>query len=161
VILISNTTPIINFAAINKLELLRELYGRVLIPNAVYYELVIKAALPGAYEVQSLAWIETRLVLDRARVADLQTRMDPGEAEAIALAIEADNSLLVLDDYKARKEAQGIGLRVTGSLGILIEAKRQGLIDTVKPTLDDMIAQATFWVGHDLYLQVLRQAGEE
>jgi len=89
VIVVSNTSPIINLAAIGQLNLLEQLYGRIVIPQGVYHEIVIVGAgQAGAAEVQTSAWIESRQVVSQGLVTSLLTNLDKGEAEAIALALD-------------------------------------------------------------------------
>ena len=160
-IVVSNTSPIINLAAVGQLDLLRQLYGKVIIPQAVYHEItVIGAGQPGAMEVQTLEWIETKQVTNRALVMVLQTELDEGEAEAIALAIELRAGLLLLDERRGRAVASRLGIRFVGLLGVLIEAKQKGYHPAVKPVLDDLVTKAGFWVSQQLYARVLQAAGE-
>jgi uncharacterized protein len=160
VIVVSNTSPITNLAAIGQLDLLRQLYEKVLIPQAVYDELTVGGSQPGATEVQTLEWIETRQVTDRALVTALQMELDDGEAEAIALARELAADLLLLDERRGRTVAARLNLRFVGLLGVLIEAKQKGGIPAVKPVLDNLIAKAGFWVSQQLYARVLQAVGE-
>jgi predicted nucleic acid-binding protein len=161
VIVISNTLPLVNLAAVGRLELLLQLYGRVIIPQAVYHEIVVVGAgQPGATEVEAFDWIESRQVSDRALVASLQLEVDEGEAEAIALAVELDADLLLLDERRGRTVAFRLGLKFIGLLGVLIEAKHRGLVPTVRPILDDLIGKAGFWITRELYDRVLKVAGE-
>jgi len=161
VIVISNTSPIVNLAAIGRLDLLEQLYGTVIIPKAVYHEIVVLGAgQPGAIEVQTLAWIEARDVTDRALVTALQTSLDEGEAEAIALTIELHADLFLIDERRGRRVAFSFGLHFVGLLGVLIEAKHKGYVSSVKSVLDDLIAKAGFWVSGRLYARVLEAAGE-
>jgi uncharacterized protein len=89
VIIVSDTSPINNLAAINQLHLLHQLYGTVLIPEAVFRELTDPSfPVAGAIEVQTFDWIQTRTVRDRTLVEALSNELDIGEAEAIALAVE-------------------------------------------------------------------------
>jgi predicted nucleic acid-binding protein len=89
VIVVSDTSPLNNLAAINQLHLLHQLYRTVLIPEAVYRELTDpNFPIAGATEVQTLDWIQTRAVSDRTLVEALSNELDIGEAEAIALAVE-------------------------------------------------------------------------
>lgn len=126
-IVVSNTSPIINLAAIGQLDLLQQLYQKLTIPQAVYYEIsIVGAGQPGATEVQRLNWIESRQVANRALVTALQTELDEGEAEAIALAIEIGANLLLLDERRGRAVAARLGLQFIGLLGLLIEAKHKG-----------------------------------
>ena len=86
---VSDTSPITNLAAIGQLNLLRNLYGNITIPEAVYAELTdLDIPVAGTTEVQTLAWIQTRPVANRNLVARLEQELDAGESEAIALAIE-------------------------------------------------------------------------
>jgi len=160
-IIISNTSPVINLAAVGRLDLLRQLYGKIVIPRAVHNEIVIVGTgQPGAAEVETLDWIETRQVANRPVVAALQLELDEGEAEAIALAAELKADLLLLDERKGRMVASHLGLKFIGILGVLIEAKRGGLIPAIKPIMDDLIRRAGFWISQKLYDSVLQAAGE-
>ena len=160
-IVVSNTSPIVNLATVGRLELLRQLYGTVLIPQAVYYEIaVVGAGLPGTVEVDAFDWIETHQVRDRVRVTSLQLEVDEGEAEAIALAAELGAGLLLLDERRGRVVASRLGLKSIGLLGVLIEAKHSGFIHGVKPIVDDLIGKAGFWISRELYDRIL-QAEEE
>ncbi|MBC6424078.1 MAG: DUF3368 domain-containing protein [Hormoscilla sp. SP12CHS1] len=161
-IVISDTSPINNLAAINRLDLLQQLYGTVFIPDAVYRELTEPSfPVAGSTEVQTLDWIETRAVTNRTLVDSLSDELDIGEAEAIALAIEIQAEQLLIDERRGRLVVARLNLRYTGILGILVEAKSQGLIAQVKPLLDALIDQAGFWVAEPLYNSVLRLVDEE
>lgn len=158
-IVISDTSSITNITAINQLDLLQKLYQRIIIPEAVYRELTsVEKPVPGTKEVQTLDWIETRQVVDTALVEQLseEKRLDIGESEAIALAVELKAELLLIDERKGRQEAINQGLKITGLLGILIEAKLKELIPDVKPLLDDLIIIANFRVSEPLYQQILQ-----
>lgn len=98
--------------------------------------------------------------MDRALVTALQTNLDEGETEAIALAIEVGADLFLLDERRVRSVASSFGLHFVGLLGVLIEAKHKGYISGVKSVLDDLIAKAGFWVSRQLYARVLEAAGE-
>ena len=111
--------------------------------------------------MQTLEWIETRAVANRALVTALQMELDEGEAEAIALAKELAADLLLLDERRGRVVAAHLDLRLIGLLGVRIEAKRKGCLPLVKPVLDDLVAKAGFWVSQQLYARVLLAAGEE
>jgi predicted nucleic acid-binding protein len=159
-IVVSNTSPISNLAAIGQLELLQQLYGNIIIPPAVYQELINSGdAEPATLAVQTLDWIQTQPVSDRVLLETLQTNLDPGEAEAITLAVEINAERLIIDERRGRNEAIQLGLQVTGILGIALAAKQEGLIPLVQPTLDDLRAN-TFWIRDALYAEVLRLAGE-
>jgi predicted nucleic acid-binding protein len=155
-IVVSNTSPIINLAAVGQLDLLRQLYGQIVIPQAVYIEIVGGGAgQPGADEVAASDWIQTRQVVNRTAVRALQLELDDGEAEAIALAVEAS-----ADEALGRDIAARFGLRFIGLLGCLVEAKNRELVSAVRPIVDDLIEKASFWIGRPLYERVLQAAGE-
>ncbi len=160
-IVVSNTSPVVNLATIGQLDLLRQLYGKVVIPKAVRDEIVVVGAgPPGANEIESLDWIETGQVTNQTSVASLRLELDQGESEAIVLAIEMNADLLLLDERKGRMIASRLGVRFIGLLAILVEAKSKGLILAVRPVMDDLIGKAGFWIGEKLYLRVLHAAGE-
>jgi len=161
VIIVSDTSPINNLAAINRLDLLRQLYNTVIIPEAVYRELTeTEIPVAGATEVQTLDWIQTHQVTTRALVEVLQNELDRGEAEAIALAVELNADQVLIDERRGRMIAEQLNLPYVGILGILVEAKGQGLILEVKPLLDALINQAGFWVAEPLYNQKARRLTE-
>lgn len=163
-IVVSDTSPITNLAAIGQLDLLRHLYGSIVIPEAVYNEMVAAGKpVPGAIEVQTLSWIQVQNIDDTQRVVALQAsqdNIDLGEAEAIALALELNAELLLMDERRGRALAQNCGLNVTGLLGVLLQAKRKGLISLVKPVIDELIEIADFRLNNQLYMTVLESVGE-
>jgi uncharacterized protein len=163
VIVISDTSAITNLAAIRYLHLLSQLYNQVIIPEAVYRELVdIDPPVPGTLEVQTISWFEVKQIANRNVVERLQekVRLDPGESEAIALALELSADLLLIDERRGRAEADRLGLRITGLLGILVEAKRQNLVATIKPLMDDLVATSEFRVSSAPYHQILEMVNE-
>ena len=157
-IVVSNTSPINNLAAISQLNLLQLLYHQIVIPNAVYRELT-NIPVACTLEVKTFQWIEKRAVANSTLVKTLQLEIDEGEGEAIALAIELNADLLLIDERIGRIVASRLGLKFVGVLGILLEAKGQGLIHTVKPLLDRLSASG-FWINEKLYNQVLNLASE-
>ncbi len=159
-IVISNTSPISNLAAIGHLELLQQLYSNIIIPPAVYQELINSGDTdPATLAVQTLSWIQTQPVSDWVLLETLQSNLDPGEAETITLAVEIHADRLIIDERRGRNEAIRLGLQVTRLLGIVLAAKQQGLIPLVKPILDDLRANS-FCIRDALYAEVLRLAGE-
>ncbi|WP_448573757.1 DUF3368 domain-containing protein [Trichothermofontia sp.] len=162
-IVISDTSAITNLAAINQLRLLPLLYQQVVIPDAVYRELVdIDPPAPGSLEVKAATWLEVRSIAKREVAEYLQNkaRLDLGESEAIALALELGAHLLLIDERRGRAEADRLGIKITGLLGILVEAKRKNLIAAVKPLIDALIATSDFRVSSALYDQILNIVNE-
>jgi len=159
--IVSNTSPITNLAGIGKLNLLHHLYSTITIPQAVYKEMAgIGRTVPGTFAVQTLTWIETVSVTNQNQVKALRTALDQGEAEAIALALELNAELLIIDERPGRAIAQQYGVNITGVLGVLLEAKQQGLIVAVKPLMDQLINELEFWVSRQVYETVLQAANE-
>jgi predicted nucleic acid-binding protein len=163
VTVISDTSAITNLAAIHNLQLLLQLYSQVMIPEAVYRELAdIDPPVPGTLEVQRASWLEVREIVNREVVERLQdeVRLDSGESEAIALALELNADLLLIDERRGRAKADRLGVRITGLLGILVEAKQKNLIVAVKPLIDELIAKSEFRVSSALYSQILNVVDE-
>ncbi|MBD2359764.1 DUF3368 domain-containing protein [Anabaena minutissima FACHB-250] len=163
-IIVSDTSPITNLAAIGKLDLLRQLYGSVIIPEAVYNEMAgVNKIVPGAVEVQTLSWIQTQTVINSLQVTEIQENNESihlGEAEAIILSLEMKADLLLMDERRGRIVATSYGINVTGLLGVLLQAKKQGLIPDMKPLIDQLITQADFRVSPQLYTIVLQSSNE-
>ena len=106
-IVVSDTSPITNLAAVNQLTLLHQLYGTIIIPQAVYEEMAsLGYAVPGTIEIITLSWIETRPVTQQNQVNQLLNKLDRGESEGIILALELGADILILDERKGRKVAQ-------------------------------------------------------
>ncbi len=151
-------------AAIGQLDLLRQLYGSVIIPEAVYNEMVgVNKIVPGAVEVQTLSWIQTQTVINSLQVAEIQENNESihlGEAEAIILSLEMKADLLLMDQRRGRIVATNYGINVTGLLGVLLQAKKQVLIPDIKPLIDQLITQADFRVSPQLYTIVLQSSNE-
>jgi uncharacterized protein len=159
--IVSNTSPISNLAKVGQLSLIQQIYGRILIPNAVYEELVDeRAGETVVAAVQSATWLEIKSVQNQELVNQLRERVNVGEAEAITLAFEIEAPRLLIDERLGRQAATDLGLKITGVLGILLLAKRQNLIMTVKPIIDALTAQANFRISTQLYVDVLDAAGE-
>nr|WP_242043484.1 DUF3368 domain-containing protein [Leptolyngbya sp. FACHB-671] len=142
---------------------MQQLYGQVVIPAAVAEELKRGGQEDARInQALSLAWIEVRQPIDRTLVETLKTdhNLDRGEAEAIALALELSADELLIDERLGRREAMRLGLSITGLLGVLLVAKRQGLLTAIRPVLDVLLTEAGFRVSSQLYPEVLIAAGE-
>ncbi len=160
-LVISNTTPLINFAEIGRLDVLLALFGTLIIPPAVRDELEAKRSLfPRAAQVPAQSGIVITSPQDHLLVKELTTRVHGGEAECLALSMENSGSLLLRDDLTARELASTNVLLYTGTLGCLAEAKRKGILPAIEPVLRDIQTKARFWITETLTERVLRAAGE-
>ncbi|WP_427158316.1 DUF3368 domain-containing protein [Aliinostoc sp. HNIBRCY26] len=159
-IIVSDTTPISELAKVEHLDLLPKLFGKVLIPQGVFNELQV-GQHPAAEFVQNLSWLEVVTVDNQQVVEELQKsfNLHLGESEAIALPEEVGASQLLIDEKAARKVAMARKLPLIGTVGILLLAKRQGLLDSVKDILDEMQVKGTR-ISERLYVQVLTLADE-
>jgi predicted nucleic acid-binding protein len=158
---VSNASPLIALIRIGQLDLLRQLYSEIIIPEAVWHEVVVEGAdQPRAEVVSSASWMVRRTVTNRPLVHGLQQALDAGEAEAIALAVEIDDALLLMDERLGRDTARHFGIRYTGVVGVLIEAKHKGFIQTTQPHLDALRDLAGFHISEALSRRVLQDEGE-
>lgn len=159
--IVSNTSPIINLACINRLDLLPALFGEIVIPDAVFHEIAVAVPnAPGALDIRMAPWIHRHLVANQPLVTSLRLELDLGEAEAIACAVEANARLLLIDERRGRLVAQRLGLSVMGLVGALLLARKRGLIESIRPLLDDLRRVAGFWVSDALYHRALYDVGE-
>jgi predicted nucleic acid-binding protein len=160
-IFVSNASPLVNLARIGRLELLQELFGEVCLPDAVWAEVVVAGeGQPGARLLAQARWVARRQVQNHSLVQVLRQELDAGEAEAIVLALELKADLLLMDERLGRETAQHLGLKPIGVIGVLIEAKRRGVLPEVRPLLDTLRDQAGFRVSERLYARVLVDIGE-
>lgn len=161
-IIVSDAAPLLNLAAIGQLNLLQLLYKEIIVPQAVYDELVVMGVgMPGAATIKATPWILVKQVKNQMLVASLRSQLDDGEAEALTLATELEADLLLLDERKARTVANQLGLRFTGLLGVLVEARHKEHIPSVKLLLDALIAEAGFWIAPTLYKHILEAVNEK
>jgi len=160
---ISDASVLICLGAVGQIGLLPEFYAEVLVPPAVWAEVTSAGTRPGAAEVRTAqhdGWLQQRAPAPSPLLAHLQRTLDAGEAEAIALATELPQSLLLLDDADGREAARQMGLDFTGTVGVLLRAKGVGKLPAVKPVLDQLTQQHRFRLSRSLYEKVLGRAGE-
>lgn len=159
-IVVADTTPLSELAKVGHLNLLRDVFGEIIIPQEVYNE-VTTGTHPAVAAVKSANWIEVRAVSDSQKVSALQagTGLDLGECAAIVLAEELGAEQLLVDDLGARREAKSRNLPIIGTVGTLLLAKQQGLIPSVKEILDNLIAQGKY-ISQSLYHNSLAIAKE-
>jgi len=149
-VIISDTSCLIILTKIGALDLLYQLYKKVTITQDIQLEYGDK--LPD--------WIKIKRVKDQYRQQLLEMHIDRGEASAIALAMETAKSIVILDDYKARKVAELLGISVTGTVGVIIKAKNSGIISSIKPYLEK-IRETNFRISDELEQIALGEANEK
>ena len=155
---IVNSTPVIGLANIGKLDVLRQMYGTITIPQAVFDE--IKSPSVQRQVNANRDWIRVEQINDISQKQMYRAKLHAGEVEVMILAQEKKADLVILDDNAAKKTAKFLGLRVIGTLGILVLAKKRGYIKEVSPVLD-ALKRDGFFVSDDLCDLVLRQADEK
>ena len=159
-VIISNATPLIAFAKISQLALLQKIVPNLVIPKAVADEIsTYPQGQPGFIDLQQETWLGVQSITSEQQVNLLLPKLDRGEAEVIALALERQAQLVLIDELTARKVAESLNLNVSGSVGILIRAKQVGEIVAVKPLLDAMTQQGIYF-SQRFIDAVLRQVGE-
>ncbi len=158
-VVICNTSPIQYLYQADMMELLPALAGQVYVPEAVVAELKEgrrrNVLLP---VLEDLSWLIVRPVRDRT-LLPLVTHLGDGEKEVLALGLEMQDALLLLDDRDARRYAQTLKLEISGTLGLLLRAKERGILDAVRPGLDRLQA-LRFRLNARTRQMVLKRAGE-
>jgi uncharacterized protein len=149
VTVVADSSPLIALVRVEQLSLLEKLFGEVLVPPAVARE--VGRSLPG--------FISERALSRPLPAAVLRASLDPGESEAISLALELRAERVILDDRPARRLAKVLGLPVIGVLGILHAAKEKALLPAVRPILDALVTNR-FRITPQLYEWLLAEAGE-
>ncbi len=160
-VVVADTSPLTALLHLNKLHLISMLYGRVYIPVTVAKEL--NTLVQFGYSISFLEEKQTYIIqkaTDELLVKNLCEYLDEGEAEAIALAKELHADLLLIDERLGKQFAEAEAIPCKGVVGILIEAKHQGLIQLVKPLLHDLIHNLKFRLSEKVYNAALQKAGE-
>jgi hypothetical protein len=159
-IVVANAGPLIALARIGHFPLLHALFGELSVPPAVREEVLsVGVARPGADEFAAASWIRVVDVPDTVAVQLLRERLGAGESEAIVLAIQVHADLLLIDEARGRRVAEMSGLTRTGTIGVILAAKRRGLVQAATPLLDDLVA-AGFRMSAALYRTALSLAAE-
>jgi predicted nucleic acid-binding protein len=147
--IISDTSCLILLDKIGELSILNKLFGNITTTSEVAEE--FGQPLP--------PWFEIKEPSDKNYQAIIEASVDKGEASAIALAIELDDCLLIIDDLKGRKFANQLGLTIIGTIGVIVDAKLAGIIPSVKPILSK-IKSTNFRITEQLELLILKRSGE-
>ena len=155
-----NTTPLIALSHVGKLDVLKKLYGEIIIPEAVYRELSVKNESIWKKEVDhSLEWIRVDKIKNQMAKSMYKTQLHDGEVEVMILSKELKADVVIIDDANAKKHAKYLKLPVTGTLGVLIKAKQEGYIQELKPILYQMV-QNGIYISEKLIELCLKQVGE-
>ena len=158
---VSNSSPLIGLSIVGHLEVLRELYDEVWIPPAVRREVVeAGSGRSGSPEVDAAVaagWMFVGAPPEEQLVARLRRDLDPGESEAIALALTTRADVLVIDERNGRQTAENYGLSIIGTVGVLTRAAREGKIDTLQADLD-YLRQIGFRINDYLYRWALQNS---
>ncbi len=157
-IVVSNSSVIIALARICRLDLLEKLFSEIFAPETVWREVAV-GDKPGSEKILGASFIHVEKTRDERFASLLKEFIDGGEAEAIALALEVNADLLLVDDRDARRLARRLGLQVMGTLGVIALAKYRGLVTKVKPVIDELVEKG-FWISKKILEKFLRELGE-
>jgi len=155
---VSNTTPIISLLKLNRLEILKNLYNEVIIPNAVYLEIENGKHKEYYQDLSKLSWIRIQKIQDKLSLKYFLD-LDAGEAEAIILATEIGADLIIIDEKLGRFHAKHAELNVTGTIGILMKAKNIGIIKNIKPLLIEL-SEKDVWISNLLINEICKLSNE-
>ena len=162
---VADSSPIVYLARINRLELLRSLYSEVFVPDAVWRGGAIEgkelAEGRSLLAAASEGWIRVDISgTPFASENPLLKELDDGEREAIALAIRLQ-ALLIIDEAEGRAVATKLGVKLTGTFGVVVQATRRGLLSHLKPELDRLMVETNFRCADDLIGSALKNVGED
>ena len=152
-IVVGDTSAISNLITVGREGILSDLFGEVMIPPEVERELL-------AWHSSLPAFVTVVPPANQDAVVRLEEELDAGEAQAIVLAAELRADLLLIDERKGRELAAGMGLKATGILGVLLQAKSAGVLEHLKPVLNALSEKADFRVSAAVRAEFLRLAGE-
>ena len=160
VVVVSDSSPIRALCHLGLLSLCRDLYGSVIVPEAVRQELRQPTMTCSALEITDYSGFEVRTPRSKPVDLGVPSDLDPGETEAITLAIELHADLVLMDERKGTEVAWRLGLATIGVFGVLLEAKRKALIDRVLPCVDRLVAEMRFFASPALRRRLAQLAGE-
>ncbi len=159
-VVVADSSVITGLLALSRIKLLHFLFGQVLMSHSVFKEL--SSLKNFGYDIEKLnqSWIKITQIENIEKRNILLKRLDLGEADSIILAIEKNSDFLLMDERKGRKIAKEIGLQVVGLIGILIQAKKNGLIPNLKSDLQFLSSKLEFRMSNQLIERALREVGE-
>lgn len=155
---VSDTTPIISLLKLSKLEILKYLYSEIYIPRAVFREIEVGKHKNHYKNITKEKWVNIVEIQDQ-RSLSYFLDLDPGESESIVLATELNADLLLMDEKLGRYYAKHAGLNITGTVGVLMEAKKHGIVKLLYPILYEL-RKKDVWISDKLISQILDLVGE-
>lgn len=157
---IVNSTPLIALCHVDSLDILKKLYDEITIPKAVYNEISAKKDSVCKIQVDSsFDWIHVENIQNEMAKEMFKIQLHEGEVEVMILAKETEADVVIIDDMNAKKHAKYLNLPVTGTLGVLMKAKKEGYIEKLKPILDGMV-QNNIYLSPQLIDRCLQEVGE-
>jgi uncharacterized protein len=160
-IIVSDTSPVSNLILIERLNILQSLFAEIVVPSAVDAEiLALKQFGKDLSEYENADWIKVVQPENLQKVQTLEIKLDKGEAQAIALALEINCDLLLMDERIGTSIAREEGLQTIGLVGVLIKAKEKRLIENIGDILFDLKDKAGFWLDSKLEKKILEESGE-
>ena len=158
--IVVNTTPLISLCYLERLDLLKLLYGNISIAQAVYDEITAKPDSIANVQINAAQkWINVVKIKNEMAKVFYKSQLHDGEVETMILAKELNADLLIIDDKNAKKHAKYLGLNVTGTLGVLLKAKELGYITSIRPLIDKLLTK-NIYIGNSIVQFCLKEAGE-
>lgn len=155
---IVNNTPLAALWSVGQLPLLHALYGEILMPQAVHQEFLDTETAQRQKVLDASPWLRSTALVT-PRQALVYVGLDRGEAEVLALALERNARLVILDERRGRLYAKRLGLPLTGTVGVVLAAKEAGLVPRVTPLLEEL-GQKGLYLGPEILLKARELAGE-
>ncbi len=160
-IVVSNTSPLVNLLTVNQATVLEDIFGIIHIPSEVEVEFELLRQNNTKFKNLNFpAFIKVQPVQNRDHYQLLRLHLDDGEATAIALAMEMKADLLLMDEILGRGEAGRLSIKTTGCIGILLQAKSKKLIPAIRPILEQLESEAGFYLSQEITDYALELAGE-
>ena len=160
-IVVTDTSVILNLCAIGQQDLLRRLFDRVLAPTAVVAEFQRLALVVARFQGLTFpAFIQRAAPASLPSTLADSAHLQAGEIAALSLAMEKQADAVLMDELAGRAAASSLGLRTIGLLGILLDAKNQNLVPALAPLIGQLESDAGVWISASLRGTVLQAAGE-
>lgn len=158
--IVVNTSPWIALSICGQIPLLKKLYSDVYIPQHVKKEIMTGGKEGfGVKELKTTPWLKIEKVLDIGKV-ELLYELDQGEAEVIILAKEKAIKNVLIDEKIARQQAKILSLNVIGTLGLLLKAKKKGILPSIRPSITKILDNG-IWIKEEIVNGILKAAGED